>query len=783
MKLKAFIVAALALSLVPAAGQQRTAPPPEQKGKGSPQQRQEEVVSVTTNLVQVDVVVTDKEDRPVTDLLPEDFEVFEGKKRQQITNFSYVAAGGTAAGGETAGAPPGVTAAPVPPAPVRPEKVRRTIAIVVDDLGLSFESVGFVQKALRKFVEEQMQPGDQVAIIRTSGDTGALQQLTSDRRQLQAAIENVRWNPAGRGGLSPFQQATDQKESLATNENSDDNPMRGIRRTQEIMDEMERERGDIYSVGTFNTLGFVINGLKELPGRKSIIFISEAFRLFSSQGRNLTLMQLLRRLTDQANLASTVIYTLDASGLQDQNLNAADKVTGTGYLFDKRILTNGTISPGGAPGGAGRPSSPPLGIQRADLGAQAEVDSVAAFRRLDTLMNQREHQNFESQSVLSYLAQQTGGLFARNRNDLSGGLQRLMEDQRGYYLIGYRPEESPVDPATGQRRFHDITVKVGRPGLRVRARAGYYGLTDESGRPARRTREEQLAAALVSPFSAGGVGLRLTSLFGSEEGKGSFLRSLLHIDARDLTFSDEPDGSHNAAIDLVAVNFGDNGRVIDQFSHAHTISLRGDAYQQALQNGLVFNFDFPVKEAGAYQMRVAVRDSASARVGSARQFVEVPDVSKNYLTLSGLIVKGVTPSVVKMAPGGGVPAGQQVAAGAVATADDPQADPAVRRLRQGMMLDYRYAIYNAQLDPATNRPQLTTQMRLFRDGKEVFTGRVLPFDPGSQTDMKRLGAGGRLRLGSELIPGDYFLQVLVTDALAKGKNRTATQWINFEIVN
>jgi len=782
MKLKAIIATALALSFVPAAGQQRTAPPPEPKGKGTPQQ-QEEVVTVTTNLVQVDVVVTDKEDKPVTDLLPEDFEVFEGKKRQQITNFSFIATGGAAAGASTASSSPaGVKATAVPPAPIRPEQVRRTVAIVVDDLGLSFESVGYVQKALRKFVEEQMQPGDQVAIIRTSGDTGALQQITSDRRQLQAAIENVRWNPAGRGGLSPFQQATDQKESLGVNENSDDNPMRGIRKSQEFMDQMERERGDIYAVGTFNTLGFVINGLKELPGRKSIIFISESFRLFSSQGRNLTLMQLLRRLTDQANLASTVIYTLDASGLQDQNLNASDKVAGTGYLFDKRILTSGTVSPGAGAGPAGRPSSPQLGVQRADLGAQAEVDSVAAFRRLDALASQREQQTFESQSVLSFLAQQTGGLFARNRNDLSGGLQRMMNDQSGYYLIGYRPEQQPIDPATGQRRFHDITVKVGRPGLRVRARAGYYGLTDESGRPARRTREEQLAAALVSPFNAGGVGLRLTSLFGSEEGKGSFLRSLLHIEARDLTFSDESDGGHNAAIDLIAVNFGDNGRVIDQFSHTHTISLRGDAYQQALQNGLVFNFDFPVKEAGAYQMRVAVRDSASARVGSARQFVEVPDVSKNYLALSGLIVKGLTPSVVKTAPGDGLPAGTQ-AAGAVAAADDPQADPAVRRLRQGMMLDYRYAIYNAQLDPATNRPQLTTQMRLFRDGKEVFTGRVLPFDPGKQTDMKRLGAGGRLRLGSELIPGDYFLQIMVTDALTKGKNRTATQWIDFEIVN
>jgi VWFA-related protein len=787
MKLKAVVIALLALSFVPAIAQQRTTPTPEQKKQSAP--AQEEVVSVTTNLVQIDVVVTNKEDKLVSDLRPEDFEVFEDKKRQQVTNFSYVATEGTAASRPPAATSPAgdKNAVPVAPARLRPEQAHRTVAIVVDDLGLSFESIGFVQKALRKFVEEQMQPGDQVAIIRTSGDAGALQQITTDKRQLYAAIENVRWNPAGRGGLGPSQQITDQKESLAANENSDDNPMRGIRKTQEVIDEMERERGDIYSVGTFTTLNFVIQGLKELPGRKSILFISEAFRLFSNQGRNVTLAQMLGRLADQANLASTVIYTLDASGLQDLNLNAADKVTSTGYLFDKRILLGGP-GPGGGVSPGGKGSSPLLGTQRADLGAQAEMDSGAAFKKLDSLVRQREQQSFETQSVLSYLAQQTGGLFVRNRNDLSGGIQHLMEDQKGYYLIGYRPNQPPVDPSTGQRRFHDITVKVKRPGLHVRARTGYYGVTDEPGRPVQRKREAQLAAALISPFSSGGVGLRLTSLFGNEEGKGSFLRSLLHLEARDLTFSDEADGSHNAVIDMIAVNFGDNGRVIDQLSHTQTISLRGDAYQQALQNGLIFSFDFPVKQAGAYQLRVAVRDSASARVGSARQFVEVAEISKNYLTLSGIVVKGISQPAVKRVPANGAPAGPAppaapAAGGSGAVTDDPQADPAVRRLRQGMMLDYRYAIYNAQLDPATNHPQLTTQMRLFRDGKEVFTGRALPFEPGRQTDMKRLGAGGRLRLGSELIPGDYFLQVVVTDALAREKNRTATQWIDFEVVN
>src|SRR5205807_10500939 len=95
-------------------------------------------------------------------------------------------------------------APPPPPMRLKPEDIRRTIAIVVDDLGLAFESTYYVRRALKKFVDEQMQPGDLVAIIRSSGGMGALQSFTADKRQLYAAIERVKWYPAGRSGVAAF---------------------------------------------------------------------------------------------------------------------------------------------------------------------------------------------------------------------------------------------------------------------------------------------------------------------------------------------------------------------------------------------------------------------------------------------------------------------------------------------------------------------------------------------------------------------------------------------------
>jgi VWFA-related protein len=162
--------------------------------------------------------VTDKNGKIITDLKPEDFEIYENGERQTITNFSFVA------GSEIVQTPVAPktkeekNSVPLPPSvSLRPEQVRRTIALVVDDLGLSFESVYQVRRALRKFVDEQMQPNDLVAIIRTGGGMGALQQFTSNKQQLYAAIEAVKWNSLGRGGISAFAplEATPLEQSKA----------------------------------------------------------------------------------------------------------------------------------------------------------------------------------------------------------------------------------------------------------------------------------------------------------------------------------------------------------------------------------------------------------------------------------------------------------------------------------------------------------------------------------------------------------------------------------------
>ncbi|HAF14171.1 MAG TPA: hypothetical protein DCK99_10840 [Blastocatellia bacterium] len=317
-----------------------------------------------------------------------------------------------------------------------------------------------------------------------------------------------------------------------------------------------------------------------------------------------------------------------------------------------------------------------------------------------------------------------------------------------------------------------------RAGLKVRARTGFFGITDEEIRATPHTEEQSLLEALASPFSSPDIHLRLTSLFGSESQKGTVMRALMHIDGADLSFTDTPDGWHQLSFEVLAVTFTEGGAVADKYRREETMRVREDAYRQAMKNGLVYSLNVPIKRAGAYQLRVAVRDAVSKRIGSASEFVEVPDLKKGQLALSGIVLAGIDPKLIASSQTSTTASGS----GSAAPAIDPQASPAVRRLRAGMTLTYAYMVYNAKLEKQTHQPRLQTQIRLFRDDKLIYTGKVLPFDAKGQPDMTKLATVGTVQLGSSERPGAYFLELSVTDLLADNKHNTSISWIDFELV-
>ncbi|HKO61238.1 MAG TPA: VWA domain-containing protein [Pyrinomonadaceae bacterium] len=709
---------------------QKVAPSPTEKRSDDV----EDVVRISTNLIQIDAVVTDKKGQPITDLTAADFELRQDGRLQTISNLSLVSVDAPRddqsdekqINSREAGAP----------VRLKREDVRRTVALVLDDLCLSFESMVYARRAMRKFVNEDIQPGDLVAIVRTAGSIGLLQQFTGDKKQLLAAIDHIRWSPRK---CNRREDMNELNETLRLPQSGLSDGRAQLTKDGAWAEGLKNPESDVekaaVTVGTLGALAHVVRGLNRLPGRKAVHFISDGFRIVDHDDPRHTarVLEAVRRVADVAARSSVTIYTLNARGLVTTNLTAADQV------------------------------------------------SASQISRSPQIVVARVNQVNDSQAGLHYLAQQAAGFAIYNTNDLAKGIKRVFDDQKSYYVIGYTPEASTFDQRGGFDKFQRISVTVNRPGAVVRTRSGFYGVPQATAAVSSVRTAEQLAMAVVSPFVTNEIGVRLTSLFVNDAKAGSYLRSLLHINSNDLTFTERPDGWQEAVIEVMALTFGDNGNVVDQVSRRETVRARGQVYQRIRRDGLVYFLNMPMTKPGAYQFRIAVRDTKTRQIGSASQFVEIPNLRKKELALSGLVISGATRQGLKAAQ----------TTDTVGRTDgkhednyeaESQSGAAVRRFKPGAMINYFLTIYNANLDKKTRRPKVDIQMRIFRERELVFASQQQEVELSRQTDFSRIVTGGEMQIGTGLPPGSYFLQAVVTDRLSKRDASISTQWIDFEIV-
>jgi VWFA-related protein len=376
----------------------------------------DDVVRITTNLVQVDVVVT-KGGKPVRDLKADDFEIFEDGKRQEIVSFAFMSNVTDTAKPPTSAKDPNA----LPPVPVASSSAgRRMIALVIDDLGLSAQSMHDVRRQVRKFIDEKLDPTDLVAIIRTSRGKRELPQFTSDKVLLnQAWNDQTVWNHCSRVGV----------KTLRPDDGS------GCGNTDASVWE------------TLSSLRRFVEGMRPLSGRKTMVLFSDHVPLrdyesFERPKNNVTepdpafVLALnhrtqLNRLAETAIRSSVVIYAVDASGLQVTSLQA-------GEADNPRV---------GSPG-----SRKAIEVHRGrSLQIQTRREGAAL------------------------LAKETGGFLVHDQNEFQ--LEKILDEQGGYYLIGYRPSEE-----TFNKRFHKLKARVKKGGFEVRTRSGFFGMSEEEAK-------------------------------------------------------------------------------------------------------------------------------------------------------------------------------------------------------------------------------------------------------------------------------------------------------------
>jgi VWFA-related protein len=621
-------------------------------------------IRVAVQEVRVDAVVLDKNGHQITDLKVSDFELYQDGARQEITSCVYV----TSSQAEKEKAPAAAKPS-IPPSLLAPDQVRRAIAFVVDDLSMDFRHVYAARLALEKFVKNEMQPGDLVAILRTSRGIGALQLFSSDRRQLLAMIKSIRW-------------------------------------------------GFYYgNLSQITAMSYCIRALRDVQARKYLILMSSRTALngnmfpdsaeSTQRGPDLNAFNLL---ADEALRAGVVIHSLDMTGLEGPFIMSQPTI-------DISVWRNG------------RPEIP--------------------------------------------LSKKTGGIFVKDSSFSIG--RKVLEEMKGYYLLSYIPPEKTFEKKK-RGVYHEWKLKVTRPGSEVHTRDGFFGLTEPHNDLA--SLRNPLREAIFSPFQYNDLKVNLAFGYIGDSPRGYLLRSWLHVDIGQLHPFEENDGSYSLRLNVACITSGFDDYLQDSGIAQYSFRIKKEHIEWLKKYGLMFYLSLPVKKPGAYYVRVAVEDPSSGMIGSAYQFIEIPDLKKDHLSLSSVFVINRDEDISWLRSG---------------TADEKQQylqpdlrqgsrrSPAFRSYLPGESFEYIAFIYNVKPWGA-KQPDLEYQLVLYRNGSELYKSEAEPIDLSSVVDFKKITVSERLHIGEAMQPGDYVMLVQVRDKHANEKYSLASQPLDFEVL-
>jgi VWFA-related protein len=703
-------------------------------------------IRVSVDLVQIDVTVTGARGAHVPGLAKDDFELFLDGHPQPITNFGYVAVPASPRSPQASTASvaasstkPQIETPPAPAVRLRPEEVRRSVVLFVDDVSMAAESVPAVRNGLHKAIEKEVGPGDLTAIVRASAGMGALQDFTTDKQRLLAAADQVRWSPKGRGALSAYDRiqgpVEQEAQSSVTSSNSGD---------QNDVAETNFRKGYFLNF-TIESLKRVINGMADLPGRKAVVVLSDdltvAFRdpgtpdaqqAMHIYDRDQTVMDQLRKCADAAARAGVVVYAVDTRGIASLRALAVDDIdhperfTLPGHLQTDEILGPDSL----------------LIPSRATHSGDIVVDATQGRVEAHEIAQQGGY----------YLAAATGGLVVPESNDIGTALHRIYSDVSGYYVLAFHPPDDSFERyANGELKFHQIRVRVRRPGLHARTRAGFLGESAAVAGSSRRA-ELRLVDSLATPFGAAEIPMEMHAVYLQSNPKEPLIHVSLFVNADRLSLSG-PEINRSATLHLLLRAFNVDGAAMDGgIDRVLRVSLNRDGYQRAKQYGLLYCTSIPAGKPGPYEVRAAVLDQGGGAIGSANELVEIPKPAKE-LALSGILFQNWLSKEDDITPAYGASA-----------------------FHAGEAVPFVVEVFGP---PEAGRPKV--QATLFRDGV------ALPGPMNCAVEQALKGRTGGLMVRSRLmvpekaVPGDYAVRLLVTEGSEGAAARRAIEWASFRV--
>jgi VWFA-related protein len=357
-------------------------------------------------------------------------------------------------------------------------------------------------------------------------------------------------------------------------------------------------------------------------------------------------------------------------------------------------------------------------------------------------------------AILPLIAR-SGGRFLTGTDDLSASFSAVLRDQQAYYLISY--ESEPGD-AAGLLHVLRLAVATRRPGVVLRFHDAFINSDNFTSaaegnlwRPSFTTPAADLRRGLVDLFTANPIPIRFSAAWGLGKSGGE-IQGHLFIDTKDLTYTHWLNGRITAILDIQVAAFNENGLSMQNDTRSYTLQLNNEQFQESAGHGFTASPFLLGRSPGAYQVRVSVRDGTSGRVGSASQFVEVPDLSAGQLAVAGIASVAVEKKGANLAP--------------------------LHIFQHDLAYKYTYQVLNLSADE-NKRSQMEAQLFILRDGQPIFGSKPanVPFSPSE--DPRRRVAEAEVKI-ADLAPGFYILEFRVSDKLARGP-RTASQFSRFEV--
>jgi VWFA-related protein len=583
MKRQFLIAGAIAVltSMVPVSGQ----------GQGQPAAPQQPPLTfrAEVNYVEVDARVLDQQGKFISDLKPEDFEVFEDGRPQKVSAFSLV------------NIPVERVQRPLfASRPIEPD-VRnnlqgadgRIYLLVLDDLHTTALRSQRTKAAAKQFIERYIGANDLAAVIHTGGRSDANQDFTNSQRLLLQAVDKF----MGR-----------KLRSATLNKIDDYNQRAGTGLASDPAQDMDDKERGFQARNTLDTMRNLANYLGNVRGRrKAVVMFSEGidYNIYDFMSVNNTgateassVIDATREMIAAATRANVAVYGVDPRGL--------------GASFDNLTEVQSF------------PDDTSLGLNQSALYNEVRL----------------------GQDSLRTLSDETGGFAVVNRNDFDTAFQRIVDDNSSYYMLGYYSSNDRRDG-----RFRKIEVRLkSRPGLTVRARKGSVAprrRAPETKAASKDGPSLELKEALESPLPLPGLPLAVTaSVFKGPAAKGSVVIStFVHGGSLPLT---EEKGMFKNDLEVLSIATDDKGKSFSTDRNTVNLNMKPDTAKRVQVSGfrVIQSLDLAP---GRYLLRVAVKESNTRKAGMVTYDLEVPEFTKQPLTMSDIAMtsalSGAAPTI------------------------------------------------------------------------------------------------------------------------------------------